>query len=146
MLGRSFVRADLQRVNRTRTPWVIVNGHRPMYPSSMFGQHHSSDLTVAQDLRSAFEELCLQHQARICWVHGCAGLSRVLGTACGGVSHGHKTYQWAVQRQLSLQRRFRGAGAAQRLQGDVRAAPGAQLLGLEDAGSEAGREVPRGCM
>ena len=64
MLGRSFVRADLQRVNRTRTPWVVVNGHRPMYPSSLFGQHHSSDLTVAQDLRSAFEELFLRHQVQ----------------------------------------------------------------------------------
>ena len=26
-----FMEADLKAVNRTKTPWVILNGHRPIY-------------------------------------------------------------------------------------------------------------------
>ena len=58
----SFILADLAAVNRSLTPWLLVNGHRPIYPSSLFGVGAQSDLRVAQDLRNALEDLFVLHQ------------------------------------------------------------------------------------
>ncbi|BDD62549.1 hypothetical protein MAP00_007518 [Monascus purpureus] len=44
---------DLASVDRTKTPWVIVMGHRPMYSSA-----YSS---YQKNIRNAFEELLLEH-------------------------------------------------------------------------------------
>ena len=65
----SFIRADLAAVNRSLMPWVVVNGHRPIYPSSLFGVGPQSDLRVAQDLRNALEDLFILHQVScMCFV------------------------------------------------------------------------------
>lgn len=44
---------DLAAVNRTATPWVVINGHRPMYSSQVSGYQ--------TNVRNAFEALMLQH-------------------------------------------------------------------------------------
>jgi hypothetical protein len=44
---------DLASVDRTKTPWVIVMSHRPMY-SSMVSSYQ-------KNLRAAFEELLLEN-------------------------------------------------------------------------------------
>ncbi|UPL01111.1 hypothetical protein LCI18_012045 [Fusarium solani-melongenae] len=49
-----WLKKDLARVDRCKTPWVIIMGHRPMY-SSKCGDYH-------QHLREAFEKLFLKHK------------------------------------------------------------------------------------
>jgi len=44
---------DLASVNRTKTPWIFINGHRPMYSSGV------SSYQV--NVRNAFEALMLQN-------------------------------------------------------------------------------------
>lgn len=48
-----WLKEDLESVDRTKTPWVIVMSHRPMYSSA-----YSSYM---MNLRDAFEELLLKH-------------------------------------------------------------------------------------
>ncbi|KAH7220446.1 Metallo-dependent phosphatase-like protein [Fusarium redolens] len=50
-----WLKKDLARVDRCKTPWVIIMGHRPMY-SSKGGNYH-------EHLREAFEKLFLKHKA-----------------------------------------------------------------------------------
>ncbi|WKT52526.1 hypothetical protein QSH57_003040 [Fusarium oxysporum f. sp. vasinfectum] len=49
-----WLKEDLHKVDRCKTPWVIVMGHRPMY-SSHGGNYHLH-------LREAFEKLLLKHK------------------------------------------------------------------------------------
>jgi len=49
----NWLAADLAAVNRTATPWVVINGHRPMYSSQVSGYQ--------ANVRNAFEALMLQH-------------------------------------------------------------------------------------
>ncbi|RGP78879.1 acid phosphatase [Fusarium longipes] len=49
-----WLKEDLAKVDRCKTPWVIVMGHRPMY-SSHSGNYHLH-------LREAFESLFLKHK------------------------------------------------------------------------------------
>ena len=58
----SFILQDLQGVNRSLTPWVIVNGHRPIYTPSLSAVGPGSDLIVARDLQDALEDLFFTYQ------------------------------------------------------------------------------------
>lgn len=49
-----WLKKDLASVDRCKTPWVIIMGHRPMY-SSKCGDYH-------EHLRAAFEKLFLKHK------------------------------------------------------------------------------------
>lgn len=44
---------DLAAVDRTKTPWIFINGHRPMYSSQT--------ASYQGNIRNAFEELMLEH-------------------------------------------------------------------------------------
>ncbi|KAL4790136.1 Metallo-dependent phosphatase-like protein [Aspergillus venezuelensis] len=48
-----FLKKDLESIDRSKTPWVFVMSHRPMYSSA-----YSSYQT---NLRAAFEDLLLEH-------------------------------------------------------------------------------------
>jgi len=48
-----FIRQDLEKVDRTKTPWVVLGGHRPPYSS----EDYPSDLAVAEGIRNGLEEL-----------------------------------------------------------------------------------------
>lgn len=48
-----WLKEDLASVDRKKTPWVIVMGHRPMYSSGVSGYE--------KNLRNAFEDLMLEH-------------------------------------------------------------------------------------
>lgn len=51
-----WLRKDLESVDRTKTPWVIVAGHRPWYISA------SNDSgTICTECKDVFEPLFLQH-------------------------------------------------------------------------------------
>ncbi len=62
---RRFLEADLAAVNRSHTPWLVVGGHRPFYIDSTNAAPGWGDLTVADDLQDALEDLFVQHQARL---------------------------------------------------------------------------------
>lgn len=61
-----FIENDLRTVNRTHTPWVVVNQHRPIYTSSVAGRDQQSDIVVATDLRNAMEDLFFLFQVTFC--------------------------------------------------------------------------------
>ncbi|KAI7845277.1 hypothetical protein COHA_001120 [Chlorella ohadii] len=67
---RAWIEADLKAVNRSRTPWVVVGGHRPMYiDSKWFGQAPDGDQYIAKLLRESLEELLHRYQVDATW-HG----------------------------------------------------------------------------
>ena len=35
-IQRIWIEEDLKKVNRSKTPWITLNGHRPMYNSEMY--------------------------------------------------------------------------------------------------------------
>ena len=59
---RSFILQDLQSVDRSLTPWVVVNGHRPIYTPSLSSVGPGSDLIVARDLQDALEAVFFTYQ------------------------------------------------------------------------------------
>ena len=48
-----WLKADLESVDRTKTPWVFAQSHRPMYSTEVGGYQ--------QHMRDAFEDLFLEH-------------------------------------------------------------------------------------
>ena len=61
-----FMLNDLANVNRNITPWVVVNGHRPIYTTSSSGGSLASVTTVARDLRASIEDLLYTYEVCIC--------------------------------------------------------------------------------
>lgn len=64
-----FMEADLAAVNRTNTPWVVLNGHRPIYTTNTGGSSPYGVINVARDLRKAIEPLLFQYQVDLT-LHG----------------------------------------------------------------------------
>ena len=53
-----WIKAALARVDRTRTPWLIFAGHRPMYIDSTNTAPPDGDQFVAAKLRVRPDPLC----------------------------------------------------------------------------------------
>ena len=67
-----FIKRDLEAVNRTRTPWVVVGGHRPMYVDAVAWsplERTNEDQAVATYLRQSLEPLFLQYKVDVT-LHG----------------------------------------------------------------------------
>ncbi|DBB10212.1 TPA: hypothetical protein ACH3X3_001785 [Trebouxia sp. C0006] len=64
-----FITTDLAAVNRSVTPWVVVNGHRPIYTTSTSGGTITSVTQVAEDLRDALEQVFYKYQVDVTF-HG----------------------------------------------------------------------------
>lgn len=61
----AFFERDLSRVDRSRTPWVIVMGHRPMYSSTSNPKGFDPDLPW-EDVEKVF----VKHEVDLClWGH-----------------------------------------------------------------------------
>ncbi|GIL41942.1 hypothetical protein Vafri_29 [Volvox africanus] len=56
-----FIVETLISVDRRRTPWLVVAGHRPIYVASTNANWPDGDQPVSQLLRDAFEDLFLEH-------------------------------------------------------------------------------------
>ena len=94
-----WIEEDLAHVDRCKTPWVILGGHRPMYIDSTYGGNPASDLVRAGRF-SKYEEqgqnihvlvyvaftniLCaLLLSLSLCWPGCYARASEICGaTAC----------------------------------------------------------------
>jgi acid phosphatase type 7 len=62
--------ADMEAVDRSRTPWVIVSGHRPAYIDSTNDEAVTGDQPVAQALRAALEPLWVKYEVDLLlWGH-----------------------------------------------------------------------------
>lgn len=58
-----FVQSDLSGVDRSKTPWVVVSFHRPMYGDSPVEDSGSGgDVSVGRDMQAHLEPLFAQHQ------------------------------------------------------------------------------------
>lgn len=70
-----WIEADLASVNRSRTPWLVFGGHRPMYIDSTNDHgapfpEGSSDVGVAVALRKCLEELLVRYKVDVAyWGH-----------------------------------------------------------------------------
>jgi hypothetical protein len=56
---------DLQAINYTMTPWVVLMGHRPMYVSSQQCCDIGTDLPVMQSLMTNLEDIIHQYHVNI---------------------------------------------------------------------------------
>ena len=72
--ARRFIVNDLAAVNRNNTPWVVVNGHRPIYTTSSSGGGLASVTTVARDLRVALEDVFYHYE--VSQTAYCCGFTR----------------------------------------------------------------------
>eukprot|EP01117_Protostelium_nocturnum_P005141 TRINITY_DN1866_c0_g1_i1.p1 TRINITY_DN1866_c0_g1~~TRINITY_DN1866_c0_g1_i1.p1 ORF type:complete len:569 (+),score=151.58 TRINITY_DN1866_c0_g1_i1:237-1943(+) len=69
-LQNRWIEKDLQSVNRSRTPWVVFSGHRPMYIDSTNDSPLWGDQTVAIALRQHVEPLLQKYKVDIAfWGH-----------------------------------------------------------------------------
>ncbi|GMH34491.1 hypothetical protein BSKO_02325 [Bryopsis sp. KO-2023] len=60
-----FIEQDLGKVDRSKTPWVIAIGHRPVYISSEDPRPIEGDNAVAKDLRESLEPVFYKHQVSV---------------------------------------------------------------------------------
>jgi acid phosphatase type 7 len=75
----SWLRADLEAVNRTLTPWIVAEFHRPMYePESQW-----DNIAVSLGMQFEFEDLLFDHQVDLvltghyhAYFRSCDGLYR----------------------------------------------------------------------
>jgi len=65
-----FIAKDLASVDRQKTPWLVLAGHRPMYIDSTNYEPDGGDQTIAKALRDALEPLIVKHKVDVCfWGH-----------------------------------------------------------------------------
>ncbi|KAK2076560.1 hypothetical protein QBZ16_005320 [Prototheca wickerhamii] len=103
-----FVVDDLESVDRTVTPWVVVGFHRMMYTDNYLSGSPTSGQTVATDLREAFEALFFDHGVDMTWqghLHIYQRTCPVFNNTCLGydadgvalgpihITHGHAGFQ-----------------------------------------------------
>jgi len=66
----NFIAKDLASVDRSKTPFLILAGHRPMYIDSTNNSPNGGDLTVGAVLIEHIEPLLLQYQVDVAfWGH-----------------------------------------------------------------------------
>jgi len=64
-----FLERDLANVDRSKTPWLIFSGHRPMYIDSSTGGE-GGETTVAKELRDNLEYLLFKYRVDLAlWGH-----------------------------------------------------------------------------
>ena len=57
----SWLKEELAGVDRTRTPWLVVSGHRPVYNS----ENYDGDFQTSEGIRANLEPLLLAHKVDI---------------------------------------------------------------------------------
>ncbi|KAF8097152.1 hypothetical protein N665_0293s0002 [Sinapis alba] len=83
----SFIKSDLESVNRSKTPFVVVQGHRPMYTTSTKG----SDVAVRVKMIEHLEPLFVKNNVTVAlWghVHRYERFCPISNNTCGMRWHG----------------------------------------------------------
>ncbi|KAH0939698.1 hypothetical protein HID58_007159 [Brassica napus] len=83
----SFIKSDLESVNRSKTPFVVVQGHRPMYTTSTKG----SDIAVRVKMIEHLEPLFVENNVTVAlWghVHRYERFCPISNNTCGERWHG----------------------------------------------------------
>jgi hypothetical protein len=83
----NWLEQDLAAVDRSKTPWVVVQGHRPMYTSEAY----TSDHAVAEGMKTEFEALLLTYKVDIFWAghyHSYERICPVANDTCVAWGHG----------------------------------------------------------
>uniref|UniRef100_A0A7R9UZ11 Purple acid phosphatase n=1 Tax=Chlamydomonas euryale TaxID=1486919 RepID=A0A7R9UZ11_9CHLO len=83
-----FIEHDLQTIDRAKTPWVVVGGHRPIYISSTAAEGPDCDQVVSAALRAALEPLLLRYNVDLT-LHGHHHTYQRTCPVGGGVCLGH---------------------------------------------------------
>jgi acid phosphatase type 7 len=81
----SWLAADLAAVDRSRTPWVVLTGHRPVYVSVVNATAPDGSTTVALELQKALEPLFEQFGVDLVLTghhHSAQRTCPVLGQTC----------------------------------------------------------------
>eukprot|EP00850_Spirogloea_muscicola_P017778 SM000156S02134 [mRNA] locus=s156:167665:178237:+ [translate_table: standard] len=60
--GLPYIVGDLQSVNRSKTPWVIISGHRPIHIDSLDGVLPSSNLLAGEEILANLEDVFMLYQ------------------------------------------------------------------------------------
>uniref|UniRef100_A0A7N1A309 Purple acid phosphatase n=1 Tax=Kalanchoe fedtschenkoi TaxID=63787 RepID=A0A7N1A309_KALFE len=79
-----FIKRDLESVNRTKTPFVVVQGHRPMYTTS----NEVRDAPMRQKMLEHLEPLLVKNNVTIAFwghVHRYERFCPLNNYACGGL-------------------------------------------------------------
>jgi acid phosphatase type 7 len=124
----AWMRAALAAVDRRRTPWLVVAGHRPVYVDSTNRDEPDGDQVIADELKVAFEKLWREYAVdltlhghhhsyqRTCPVykgkckghdkHGTpkAPIHLVIGNAGKGLSHNIEEHQPKVRHLWRMRR------------------------------------------
>eukprot|EP00898_Chlorokybus_atmophyticus_P000731 jgi/Chlat1/1659/Chrsp127S01953 len=64
-----WLKADLRAVKRTKTPWVVVTSHRPMYCSQVRPPNNTVEWQIADHMRESIEPLLYKYQVDL-WLAG----------------------------------------------------------------------------
>jgi len=65
-----FLDQHMQNVDRSKTPWLIFAGHRPMYVDSTNSDVPAGDLPVSDSLRDSVEPLLMKYKVDLAlWGH-----------------------------------------------------------------------------
>ena len=59
-----WIQNDLKSVNRTRTPWIVVGSHRPMFASD-FGDNADQLTSIATQLQLHLEPMFYRHKVDV---------------------------------------------------------------------------------
>lgn len=54
---------DLEQVDRSKTPWIILTGHRPMYNS----EQYPSDFQVSEHMKTMYEDVLHKYKVDLAW-------------------------------------------------------------------------------
>jgi len=64
-----WIFSDINSINKTKTPWIIVAGHRPMYASDIYNDSRDDDQEVSALLRQHLEPIFLNNVDIAFWGH-----------------------------------------------------------------------------
>jgi len=79
-----WLEADLKSVNRSQTPWLIVQGHRPMYNSEVY----PSDFRNSQNFQRLFEPLLIKYRVNVAFFGHYHSYERTCPVAHGNCTKG----------------------------------------------------------
>lgn len=100
----AWLQRDLAAVDRAKTPWVVVGGHRPVYSVKNTDEDSHAPTGDSKNLQAAVEHLFRQYNVDVFFCgheHSYERTERIhnttyILTGCAGEDEGHSNYESAV--------------------------------------------------